>query len=55
MFLQSRFVFQKYDVTIEVEELLNIARTIFVLSTIQMGCNKADIFALEPVLEKVKH
>ena len=26
-----------------------------VISNIQMDCDKVDIFALEPVLEKVKH
>ena len=51
----SRFVFQKYDVTLGVEELLNVAHTIFVISTIQMNCNNLDIFAFGPALEKMKH
>ena len=47
----SHFVFQKYDVTLGVEELLNAAHTIFVTSTIQVDFKSADIFALGQYLK----
>ena len=54
MFLKSRFVFQKCDVTLWVKQLLNVAHTIFVVSTTQVDCNKLAIFSLGSILEELE-
>ena len=57
MFLRIRLLFQKYDVTVGVKELWNIARTVFAVSPIHMYCNciKTKAFALVSILEKLEH
>ena len=47
------FRISKYDVTLWVKELLNVAHTIFVVSTTQFNYKKLAIFALGSILEKL--
>ena len=48
------FVFQKYDIALWVKELLNVAHSIFVVSTIQLNCNQLETFALGQNLKNWK-
>ena len=48
------FQISKCDVTLGFKEFLNIALSIFVVSTIQIYCNELAFFALGSVLEKLE-
>ena len=48
------FRISKYDVTLWVKELLVVDHSIFVVSTIQLHCNKLEPFALDQNLKNWK-
>ena len=55
MFLKIRLLFKKYDVTLWVKQLKNVAHTFFAVSPVHMDCIKPKKFALGSILEKLVH